>query len=172
MFSVRSKTDRTKGSIHTVQTIHVAFTFVGICVDFALNKETCLEKWPKPWWPLFFFILSNSIIFFIGTSHPPNCISSTPLSTIHNKEQLAKHKKKERKKEKKSTRVGYIDVGTNNNTTNHNDCCCWCTFEFGFSYGRNRNEKKEVCLNMLCYGREEREGKKFGRKNGKEAISF
>jgi len=25
---------------------------------------------------------------------------------------------------------------------------------------------------MLCYGREEREGKKFGRKNGKEAISF
>lgn len=75
VFSVRSKTDRTKGSIVTVQTIHVTFTFVGICMDFALNKKTCLQKWSKPWWPLLFFVLSNRIIFFIGTFHHSNFIS-------------------------------------------------------------------------------------------------
>ena len=61
MLFVRSKTNRTKGSIVTIQAIHIAFTLVWIWVDFALNKETCLKKWLQPWWPLvFFFIVPSS----------------------------------------------------------------------------------------------------------------
>ena len=153
-------------------------------MDFALNKKACLEKWPKPWWPLvFFFNLSNIIIIFIETSHP-NCTSSTPLIPYNNiiinkKEQLIRKiwRKKSRKRNAHVWNMWGVTLIVGTNNTNHDSG--WFTFGFDFSYGggfidplmitaklwfgggRNEIEKKEVSLNMLCYslGREEREGK-------------
>lgn len=52
VFLVGSQTSRAKSPIHTIQTKHVAFTLVGIWMDFALNKEVSLQKRFQPWWPL------------------------------------------------------------------------------------------------------------------------
>lgn len=53
---MRIEAKRTKGSIHAVQAIHIAFTFVRIHVDLAVNKEAWLKKRTQPWRPLVFFI--------------------------------------------------------------------------------------------------------------------
>lgn len=46
---VIDQTVGTKSSPHTIQTEHIAFTFIGISMNRAGVEVTCSQHWFKPW---------------------------------------------------------------------------------------------------------------------------
>lgn len=49
MIFVVDQTVGTKSNPHTIQTEHIAFTFIGISMNRAGVEVTCSQHWFKPW---------------------------------------------------------------------------------------------------------------------------
>lgn len=52
--------ERTKSTIHTIQTVHITLTLMRISVHLTLNKETLFQQRFQPWRPSVFFIIRSS----------------------------------------------------------------------------------------------------------------
>lgn len=57
MIFVEVEAERAESSIHTVQTVHITFTAVGIGMVLALNEEACLKERTQPGRPLTLLLL-------------------------------------------------------------------------------------------------------------------
>ena len=62
MFLVMSKTKGAKSTIHTVQTVHITFTFMRIGMNFTLNEEFLTKQRFQPWRP------ASKVFIFRSTS--------------------------------------------------------------------------------------------------------
>lgn len=52
--------DGTESAVHTIQTIHIAFTLVRVGMKLAVKKESLLQDWLQPWRPPVVFLIRTT----------------------------------------------------------------------------------------------------------------